>query len=159
MTESQLLDLAQRAGIPADSPKLEALKLKYLHELSDYEAARRTGVNRQTVRYAVHKVEWVLSAQGNPRPLAADRHETPQRMTPQRMTPERLDALCDLAGRIGNGATRIALHHHYVAGKSKAASALLANVHGSTVSNACRLIELQDARLPALAETVRRAQG
>lgn len=154
MTESQLLDLAQRAGIPADSPKLEALKLKYLHELSDYEAARRTGVNRQTVRYAVRKVEWVLSAQGNPRPLAADRPETPQRMTP-----ERLDALCDLAGRIGNGATRIALHHHYVAGESKASSALLANVHASTVSNACRLIELQDARLPALAETVRRAQG
>lgn len=154
MTESQLIDLAQRAGIPTESPRFTALKLKYLQEVSDYEAARQTGLNRQTVRYAVRKIEWVLSAQGNPRPLAADRPETPPRMSA-----ERLDALCDLARRIGNGATRTALHHHYVGGESKAASALLANVHASTVSNACRLIELQAARLPALLATVQIAMG
>ena len=157
MTESQLLDLAQRAGIPADSPKLEALKLKYLHELSDYEAACQTGLARRTVCYAVSCVEWVRAAQGNPapkpkvtrQPLIAD----------QLMTAPQLDALCDLAGRIGNGATRAALHHFYVEGRTQSASALRANVHATTLSNARRLIAVTQARLPALAETVRRAQG
>ena len=156
MTESQLTDLAQRAGIPTDSPRFGALQLKYLQGLSDYEASRQTGITRQTVRYAVQRVEWVRAAQGNPTPKPAGRHSP---TADQLMTAEQLDALCDLAGRIGNGGTREALHHFYVDGKTQAVSALLANVHATTLSNARRTIEAQQARLPALLATVQEAMG
>ena len=155
MTENQLLDLAQQAGIPTDSAKLEALKLKYLHGLSDYEVSRRTGIARQTVRYAVQKVEWARGVVIPPRIGLPRFSPTADKL----LTAPQLDALCDLAGRIGDGVARKALHHFYVEGKTQAASALLANTHVMTLSNARRRIEMTQLRLPALAETVRRAQG
>lgn len=156
MTPDQLTDLAQRAGIPTDSPRFTALQLTCLQGLSVTEAARQAGLARKTVAYALQRVEWVRAAQGNPTPKPAGRHSP---TADKRMTPEQLDALCDLAGRIGNGPTRAALRHFYVGGHSQSASALLANVHASTMSNARRLIELQQARLPALLSTAQTAMG
>ena len=151
MTEDQLLDLAQRAGIQADSPTFVALKLRYLHQLSFDKCAAQAGVAKQTVRYAVSKIEAAL----NP-PVRVRAHTSPRRCMPE----AQLLALCELAGRLPpDSATYVALRHHYVDGQSQAASALLAGVHPTTVSNAQRRIELTQLRLPALAETVRRAQG
>ena len=152
MTENQLLDLAQRAGISPDSPTFAALKLRYLQHLSFDKCAAQAGVAKQTVRYAASKIE----AARNPQPARVRAHTFPRRCMPE----AQLLALCELAGRLPpDCATYAALRHHYVDGQSQAASASLAGVHPSTVSNAQRRIELTVARLPALAETVRRAQG
>lgn len=151
MTLDQLSDLAQRAGINPDSPTFAALKLRYLHELSFDKCAAQAGVAKQTVRYAASKIEAALN------PPARVRAPT----SPRRCMPEaQLLALGELAGRLPpDCATYAALRHHYVDGQSQAASALLAGVHPSTVSNAQRRIELTQARLPGLAETVRLAMG
>lgn len=152
LTENQLLDLAQRAGIDADSPTFAALKLRYLHQLSFDKCAAQAGVAKQTVRYAASKIEAAL----NPRSARVRALTSPRHCMPE----AQLLALCELAGRLPpDCATYAALRHHYVDGQSQAASAMLAGVHPSTVSNAQRRIELTQARLPALAETVRRAQG
>ena len=152
MTENQLLDLAQRAGISPDSPTFAALKLRYLQHLSFDKCAAQAGVAKQTVRYAASKIEAAI----NPRSARVRALTLPRRCMPE----AQLLALCELAGRLPpDCATYAALRHHYVDGQSQAASAMLAGVHPSTVSNAQRRIELTIARLPALAETVRRAQG
>ena len=152
LTENQLLDLAQQAGIPTDSPTFAALKLRYLHRLSFDKCAAQAGVAKQTVRYASSKIEAAL----NPRSARVRAHTSPRRCMPE----AQLLALCELAGRLPpDCATYAALRHHYVDGQSQAASAMLAGVHPSTVSNAQRRIELTQLRLAGLAETVRRAQG
>ena len=152
MTENQLLDLAQRAGISPDSPTFAALKLRYLHDLSFDKCAAQAGVAKLTVRYAASKIE----AARNPRSARVRAHTSPRHCMPE----AQLLALCELAGRLPpDSATYAALRHHYVDGQSQAASAMLAGVHPSTVSNAQRRIELTQARLAGLAETVRRAQG
>lgn len=152
LTENQLIDLAHRAGIDTDSPTFAALKLRYLHQLSFDKCAVQAGVAKQTVRYASNKIEAAL----NPRSARVRALTSPRHCMPE----ARLLALCELAGRLPpDSATYAALRHHYVDGQSQAASASLAGVHPSTVSNAQRRIELTLARLPGLAETVRRAQG
>lgn len=152
MTEDQLLDLAQRAGISTDSPTFAALKLRYLHQLSFDKCAAQAGIAKQTVRYAASKIEAAL----NPRSAHVRALTLPRRCMPE----AQLLALCELAGRLPpDCATYAALRHHYVDGQSQAASAMQAGVHPSTVSNAQRRIELTQLRLAGLAETVRRAQG
>lgn len=151
MTLDQLSDLAQRAGINPDSPTFAALKLRYLHELSFDKCAAQAGVAKQTVRYAASKIEAAL----NP-PARVRAHTSPRRCMPE----ARLLALCELAGRLPpDCATYAALRHHYVDGQSQTASALLAGVHLSTVSNARLRVELTQLRLAGLAETVRLAMG
>ena len=151
MTESELTTLAASQGINPDSPTFAALKLRYLQRLSFDKCAAQAGVAKQTVRYAASKIEAAL----NP-PVRVRAHTSPRRCMPE----PQLLALCELAGRLPpDSATYAALRHHYVDGQSQAASAILAGVHPSTVSNAQRRIELTQLRLPALAETVRRAQG
>lgn len=152
MTENQLLDLAQQVGIPTDSPTFAALKLRYLHQLSFDKCAAQAGVAKQTVRYASSKIEAAL----NPQPARVRALTSPRRCMPE----AQLLALCELAGRLPpDCATYAALRYHYVDGQSQAASAMQAGVHPSTVSNAQRRIELTQARLAGLAETVRLAMG
>ena len=152
LTESELTTLAASQGIDTDSPTFAALKLRYLHQLSFDKCATQAGVAKQTVRYAASKIE----AARNPRPARVRAHTSPR----HRMHEAQLLALCELAGRLPpDCATYPALRYHYVDGQSQAASAMQAGVHPSTVSNAQRRIELTQARLAGLAETVRRAQG
>lgn len=152
LTESELTTLAASQGIDADSPTFAALKLRYLHQLSFDKCAAQAGVAKQTVRYASSKIEAAL----NPLPARVRALTSPRRCMPE----AQLLALCELAGRLPpDCATYAALRNHYVDGQSQAASAMLAGVHPSTVSNAQRRIELTQARLPGLLATVREAMG
>ena len=76
-----------------------------------------------------------------------------------RMTPKQFAAIAELTGITDTGKTREALYSHYVGGLSQSAAARKAGISPMTVNNAMRKIELTQARLPALAETVRCALG
>ena len=75
------------------------------------------------------------------------------------MTADRFDALAQLANIAVGTRTWVALMHHLVQGIPRAEAARMAGVTPQVVSNACRKIELAQARLAALLATVRTAMG
>ena len=75
------------------------------------------------------------------------------------MTIDRYHALTELSHISFGTKTWVACRLHYVHGFSRAEAARKAGVTPQVVSNACRKIELAQARLPALQATVRTAMG
>ena len=75
------------------------------------------------------------------------------------MTADRLAALARLAHMAVGTRTWVALKYHYVHGFTRSEAARVAGITPPVVSGACRKIELAQARLPALLDTVRTAMG
>ena len=75
------------------------------------------------------------------------------------MTPKQFAAIAELAGMTDTSLTYGALYAHYVDGLSQSAAARKAGISPMTVNNAMRKIELTQARLPELLDTVQEAMG